>query len=62
MNDLVTTDGVTTIFKADYLREEFGVIRMEEWPEGLVLWVDGQIRWKSWEDPDFKNRRRHDAR
>ncbi len=58
MADPVTTDGVTTIFRAEYLREEFGVIRMEEWPEGLVLWVGGQARWRSWEDPEFKDTRR----
>ena len=28
--------------------DKYGVIRIEEWPEGLVLWVGGQIRWKSW--------------
>lgn len=29
---------------------DLGVIRLVRWPEGLVLWVDGQIRWKSWAD------------
>lgn len=28
-----------------------GVIRLERWPEGLVLWVGGEIRWKAWADP-----------
>lgn len=27
----------------------FGAVRVELWPEGLVLWVGGQIVWKSWE-------------
>lgn len=26
---------------------KYGVIRIEEWPEGLVLWVGGVIVWKS---------------
>lgn len=33
------------------LNGKYGVIRLEEWPEGLVLWVGGEIKWKSWE-PD----------
>lgn len=28
-----------------------GVVRIEEWPEGLVLWVGGEIAWKQWEHP-----------
>ncbi len=28
---------------------EYGAIRIEIWPEGLVVWVGGQIRYKSWE-------------
>lgn len=27
---------------------KYGVVRLEEWPEGLVLWVDGKIVYKSW--------------
>lgn len=27
-----------------------GVIRLETWPEGLVLWVNGKIKYTSWED------------
>lgn len=29
---------------------KYGTIRLEEWPEGLVLWVGGQIVWKSCEE------------
>ena len=29
--------------------EALGTILFEEWPEGLVLWVGGQIVWRSWE-------------
>lgn len=32
----------------DY-KGQYGVIRLEEWPEGLVLWVGGKIVYKSWE-------------
>src|SRR5882762_1285305 len=31
-----------------YDRSDLGVISVEEWPEGLVLWVGGEIKWKSW--------------
>jgi hypothetical protein len=27
---------------------KYGTIRLEAWPEGLVLWVGGEIRWRSW--------------
>jgi hypothetical protein len=30
-----------------------GVIRVECWPEGLVLWVGGVIRWKQWKPTPF---------
>lgn len=33
----------------EYLMK-YGVIRLEEWPEGLVLWVDGKAVWKSWHE------------
>jgi hypothetical protein len=29
-----------------------GAIRLETWPEGLVLWVNGKIKYKYWEDTD----------
>lgn len=28
---------------------EFGTIQVERWPEGLVVWVGGQIVYRSWE-------------
>lgn len=34
----------------DKVDEKYGTIRLEEWPEGLVLWVGGEIRWKSWHE------------
>lgn len=27
---------------------ERGVIRLEKWEEGYVLWFHGEIVWKSW--------------
>ena len=29
--------------------KKHGHIRVEQWTEGLVLWVGGEIKWKSWE-------------
>lgn len=29
--------------------DALGVIRLARWPEGYVLWVGGEIRYKSWE-------------
>jgi hypothetical protein len=31
--------------------DRYGIIRLEQWPEGLVLWVGGEIKWKSWVNP-----------
>lgn len=28
--------------------KQHGAIRLEEWPEGLVLWIGGEIHWRSW--------------
>ena len=28
--------------------QKHGLARVELWPEGLVFWAGGQIRWKSW--------------
>jgi len=28
-------------------QDTFGTIKVELWPDGLVLWVGGQIRWKN---------------
>jgi hypothetical protein len=43
---------MSVLFESAKFRDEFGVVRLEEWPEGLVLWVGGQIRWRSWGDKD----------
>lgn len=38
------------VFSTDLCQDEFGVIRLEKWPEGLVFWVGGEIKWRSWKD------------
>lgn len=43
-----------TFFVTEEFYDEYGTIRLEEWPEGLILWVNGMIRWKSWADKDPK--------
>lgn len=30
--------------------KDYGDIIIEEWPEGLVVWVGGKIKYTSWED------------
>lgn len=39
------------------LVNQYGTIRLELWSEGLILWVGGEIRWRSWLDkrPDEVN-------
>ncbi len=42
---------IYTIFSKDQVvttRDAYGTIGIEEWPEGLVLWVGGRIVYKSW--------------
>ena len=36
--------------------EKFGIIRLEMAEDGLVLWVDGKIKWKSANDKSNDNR------
>lgn len=38
---------MSNIFQVDHSKH--GTIRIEEWPQGLVLWIGGQIRWRSWD-------------
>ncbi len=28
--------------------QKWGVVRVEEWPEGLLVWVGGEIVYRSW--------------
>jgi len=39
---------VRKLYESLRYMESLGVVRLEEWPEGLVLWVGGEIVWKSW--------------
>lgn len=36
------------LYETKHRENDLGVIRLEEWPEGIVLWVGGEIRYKSW--------------
>lgn len=51
----MSTEEITTLCRTDQLKSEFGIIRLEEWPEGLILWVGGEVRWRSWRDPNLWN-------
>lgn len=44
---------MTEIFTTTAFQDEFGTVRVENRPEGIVFWMGGRIRWKSWEDADF---------
>jgi len=33
---------------SQYRDDKHGTVRVEEWPEGLVLWVGGEIAWRQW--------------
>lgn len=32
------------------ITQKYDVIKVEEWQEGLVIWVGGQIVYRSWEN------------
>jgi hypothetical protein len=55
MSDEWIKNEVVGLYRTEDYRRNFGVVKLEEWPEGLVLWVGGQIRWESFRDPDFWN-------
>lgn len=41
------------IFKIyEMFDSRLGVIRLEQWPKGLKLWVKDQYVWQSWEDEE----------
>jgi len=48
---------IKNLFSTQDFKDEFGAVKLQEWPEGIVLWVGGQIRWRSWKDPEFENTR-----
>lgn len=37
---------MTTLMRVE--TDKHGVIGVEQWPEGLVLWVGGTIVWREW--------------
>lgn len=37
-------------FQTVQFGNDIGIVKLEMWPEGLVLWVGGEIKWKSWVD------------
>lgn len=45
---------IKTICKSEELQQTYGTVKIELWPEGLVVWVGGEIRWKSWEEREDK--------
>ena len=48
-------------FLCDADDAEFGKVRVVRWPEGIVVWVGGQIRWKSWEREGIHARLKRDG-
>lgn len=36
------------LFVTNEFNRKLGTIRLEHWPEGLVLWVGGEIVYRSW--------------
>lgn len=48
--NLTSGDVIDNAYKyGQELVNQYGTIRLELWSEGLVLWVGGEIKWKSWE-------------
>lgn len=58
-NAYTPPETLTEISKLWELRNPFdgSVTRIESWPEGLVLWYDGQIAWRSWGPPAIRPER-----
>lgn len=44
-----------TLWESTEFQNEYGTVRVAMWPEGIVLWVGCEIRWKSWADPRLWN-------
>jgi len=49
----IVDPAVHNLFRTTDFRTSLGDISLQLWPEGLVLWVGGEIQWKSWEKPSF---------
>lgn len=41
------------LFHTDEFKEELGIVRLMHWPDGLVLWVGGEIVYKTWKQGVF---------
>lgn len=46
-----TYPGVDTNIRFEERTEAFGVVRLQYHPEGIALWVGGELRWRSDRDP-----------
>lgn len=38
---------VKNLYKS--VKEDGGTIKLEQWPEGHVLWFNGEIVWREWQ-------------
>ena len=38
---------VVKVYETNQFAKDHGIVRLEQWPEGLVFWVGGEIAWKS---------------
>lgn len=45
-------EAICKIFEIYDYEFKLGVIRIEQWPKGLKLWVKDRYVWQSWEDDD----------
>jgi hypothetical protein len=45
-----TNTAIRILYETHEFTDELGVIRLAQWPEGIVLWVGGEIVWRSWRD------------
>jgi len=51
-------DGPGTLFAV--ATPQGGILRLERWPEGFVLWHHGEIVWRSWKTvPGAEPRQRY---
>lgn len=46
-----TYPGVDTNVRFEERTQSFGVVRLQYHPEGIQLWVGGECRWRSAQDP-----------
>jgi len=50
-----TYPGVDTNVRFEERTQSFGVVRLQYHPEGIQLWVGGECRWRSAQDPKLWN-------